>query len=62
MFLQRRYETGGVPMGDLIRPHEAEDPALLRPPDEEWAILITCGGDFIPTEEAGRGTTCTATW
>ncbi len=55
VFFQRRYETGEVPMGDLIRPHEAENPELLRPPDEEWAILITCGGDFIPTEEGGAG-------
>ena len=55
VFFQRRYETGGVPMGDLIRPHEAEDPELRRPADEEWAILITCGGDFIPTEESGAG-------
>ena len=55
VFFQRRYEEGGVPMGDLIRPHEAEDPELLRPADEEWAILITCGGDFISAEEGGPG-------
>ena len=55
VFFQRRYETGGVPMGDLIRPHEAEDPELRRPAHEEWAILITCGGDFISAEEGGPG-------
>ena len=55
VFFQRRYEAGEVPVGDLIRPHEAEDPDLLRPPDEEWAILITCGGEFISTEEDGAG-------
>ena len=55
VFFQERYEAGAVPMGDLIRPHEAEDPALRRPAHEEWAILITCGGDFISAEEGGPG-------
>ena len=55
VFLQRRYSAGTIPMGDLISPHEAEDEELLRPEGEEWVTLITCGGDFIPTEEDGSG-------
>ena len=55
VFLQRRYEASAVPLGDLIRSHEAEDPDLRRPAGEEWVTLITCGGDFIPTEESGAG-------
>ena len=42
-------------MADLIAPHEAENPALLRPADEEWVVLITCGGDFVELEEDGPG-------
>ena len=55
VFLQRRYGSGTIPMGDLINPDEAEDAELLRPEGEEWVTLITCGGDFIPTEEDGSG-------
>ena len=55
VFFQRRYEAGGVPMTDLIDPHEAEDPELLRPAGEEWLTLITCGGDFVAEEEEGPG-------
>ncbi len=55
VFFQRRFEAGAVPMADLISPHEAEDPELLRPAGEEWAVLITCGGDFIEVEEDGPG-------
>ena len=55
VFFQRRYVTGEMPMADLIWPHEAEDEELLRPADEEWVTLITCGGDFIPTEDDGSG-------
>ena len=55
VFLQRRYGAGTIPMGDLINPDEAEDAELLRPEGEEWVTLITCGGDFIPTEEDGSG-------
>ncbi len=55
VFFQQRYVTGDLPMHDLIWPHEAENEELLRPADEEWVTLITCGGDFIPTEEDGSG-------
>ena len=55
VFFQRRYVTGEMPMADLISPHEAENEELLRPADEEWVTLITCGGDFIPTEDDGSG-------
>ncbi len=55
VFFQRRYVTGDMPMADLIWPHEAEDEELLRPAGEEWVTLITCGGDFIPTEPDGAG-------
>ncbi len=55
VFFQERYVTGEVPMADLIAPHEAENPALLRPADEEWVVLITCGGDFVEIEEDGPG-------
>ena len=55
VFLQRRYEVSTIPMGDLIRPHQAEDPELLRPASEEWITLITCGGDFVVTTEHGAG-------
>lgn len=55
VFFQRRYAAGDMPMHDLIWPHEAENEELLRPVDEEWVTLITCGGDFIPTEPDGSG-------
>ena len=55
VFLQRRYETGAVPMWDLVNPHQAEDPELLRPAGEEWVTLITCGGDFVQAYEDGSG-------
>lgn len=55
VFFQRRYAAGDMPMHDLIWPHEAENEELLRPADEEWVTLITCGGDFIPTEPDGSG-------
>ena len=55
VFFQQRYVTGDLPMHDLIWPHEAENEELLRPADEEWVTLITCGGDFIPTEPDGAG-------
>ena len=55
VFLQERYVAGEVPMADLIAPHEAENPDLLRPADEEWVVLITCGGDFVELEEDGPG-------
>ncbi len=55
VFLQRRYEAGAVPMVDLVNPHQAEDPELLRPASEEWVTLITCGGDFVQAYEDGSG-------
>ena len=55
VFLQRRYIAGEVPMADLISPHEAEDPALQRPADEEWVVLITCGGKFVEANPDGSG-------
>ncbi len=55
VFFQQRYVTGDLPMHDLIWPHEAENEELLRPAEEEWVTLITCGGDFIPTEPDGSG-------
>ncbi len=55
VFLQRRYEVDAFPTGDLIWPHKARDPELLRPADEEWITLITCGGDFVATTEGGAG-------
>lgn len=55
VFFQQRYVTRDLPMHDLIWPHEAENEELLRPADEEWVTLITCGGDFIPTEPDGSG-------
>ena len=55
VFFQQRYVTGDMPMADLISPHEAENEELLRPAEEEWVTLITCGGDFIPTEPDGAG-------
>ncbi|MCY3647286.1 MAG: class F sortase [Chloroflexi bacterium] len=55
VFFQQRYAARDMPMHDLIWPHEAENEELLRPGDEEWVTLITCGGDFIPTEPDGSG-------
>ena len=55
VFLQRRYIAGEVPMADLISPHEAEDPALRRPANEEWVVLITCGGEFVEANPDGSG-------
>ena len=55
VFFQRRYAARDMPMHDLIWPHEAENEELLRPAGEEWVTLITCGGDFIPTEDDGSG-------
>lgn len=55
VFFQRRYRTEEVPMRDLIKADRAENPELLRPADEEWITLITCGGEFVATSERGSG-------
>ncbi len=55
VFFNRRYETGVIPVADLINPHRAEDPELRRPLNEEWITLYTCGGEFVATEEDGAG-------
>ena len=55
VFFQRRYRTEDVPMRDLIKADRAENPELLRPADEEWITLITCGGEFVATSERGSG-------
>ena len=55
VFFQRRYLTEEVPMRDLIKADRAENPELLRPADEEWITLITCGGEFVATSERGSG-------
>lgn len=55
VFFQRRYRTEEVPMSDLIKADRAENPELLRPADEEWITLITCGGEFVATSERGSG-------
>jgi len=55
VFFQRRYTREDIPMHDIIWPHEARDPELLRPPDEEWITLYTCGGDFVERTPGGAG-------
>ena len=55
VFFQRRYTRDDIPMYDLIWPHEARDPELLRPEGEEWITLYTCGGDFVARTEGGAG-------
>ena len=55
VFFQRRYTRDTIPMHDLIWPHKARDPELLRPEDEEWITLYTCGGDFVARTEGGPG-------
>ena len=55
VFFQRRYGSNDIPMYDLIWPHKARNPELLRPEGEEWITLITCGGDFVATTEGGAG-------
>ena len=55
VFFQERYLTDDVPMRDLIYADRAENPELLRPADEEWITLITCGGEFVATSERGSG-------
>ncbi len=55
VFLQERYVASEFPVGDLIRSHEAEEPTLRRPPDEEWIALYTCGGEFVPSRPGGPG-------
>ena len=55
VFFQRRYSSNDIPMYDLIWPHKARSPELLRPEGEEWITLITCGGDFVATTEGGAG-------
>ena len=36
----RRYQVDGMPMGDIIWPS-------IRPRNEEWLTLITCGGRIV---------------
>ena len=55
VFFQRRYSRNDIPMYDLVWPHKARNPELLRPEGEEWITLITCGGDFVATTEGGAG-------
>ncbi len=55
VFFQQRYLKDDVPMRDLIHADRAEDPELLRPADEEWITLITCGGEFVATSARGSG-------
>ena len=55
VFLQRRYTVDDIPMNDLIKPEDADDPDLRRPAGEEWITLITCGGEFVVTAERGSG-------
>ena len=55
VFFKERYTKDSIPMYDLIWPHKARNPELLRPEDEEWIALYTCGGDFVETTERGAG-------
>ena len=55
VFLQRRYLAEDFPLRDLRWPERAEDPAVQRPAGEEWVVLYTCGGDFVPREPGGPG-------
>ena len=55
VFFQRRYTKEDIPMYDLIWPHKARNPELLRPADEEWITLYTCGGDFVERTPGGAG-------
>ena len=55
VFFKERYTRDEIPMYDLIWPHKARNPDLLRPEDEEWITLYTCGGDFVATTEGGVG-------
>ncbi len=55
VFFKERYTVDNIPMYDLIWPHKARNPELLRPEDEEWITLYTCGGDFVETTEGGAG-------
>ncbi len=55
VFFQERYTRDSIPMYDLIWPHKARNPELLRPEDEEWITLYTCGGDFVAQTEGGAG-------
>ena len=36
----KRYQVAGIPMGDIIWPS-------IRPRNEEWLTLITCGGRIV---------------
>jgi sortase (surface protein transpeptidase) len=42
VFSNRQFPVDTIPMGELIWPED------LKPADEEWITLITCGGDFRP--------------
>ncbi len=55
VFFQQRYRAEDLPIGDLRRPHEAEDPVFQRPTGEEWIALYTCGGEFVPSRPGGPG-------
>lgn len=55
VFFQRRYTREDIPMYDLIWPHKARNPELLRPETEEWITLYTCGGDFVERTPGGAG-------
>ena len=55
VFFMERYTRDDIPMYDLIWPHKARNPELLRPEGEEWITLYTCGGDFVATTEGGAG-------
>lgn len=52
VFFYRQYSVDSIPMGDII---DGLLDGTPRPPGEEWITLITCGGDFQPTDPSGLG-------
>jgi len=48
VFRKQRYDVNNMPMAELIWPSD-------RPADKEWITLITCGGNFVPTQSNGLG-------
>jgi sortase (surface protein transpeptidase) len=48
VFRKQRYDVSNMPMAELIWPSN-------KPADKEWITLITCGGNFVPTQSNGLG-------
>jgi sortase (surface protein transpeptidase) len=48
VFSKNVYSIDDLDMAELIWP-------TTKPAGDEWITLITCGGQFVPTESSGAG-------